>query len=335
MAGEKKPRRPDHPHLQLLNESLPFAKSTTCAQLLVMQSLSLLCLLVAIPALSAAIGTKNSTPIFIVAGQSNMLNWHASAASLPPDTVDWDILFYHVTGAPPNRGFDMPINASSAGKWVQLGIQRQEPYVKYEREFFGPEITLARRLFHAGIGPLAIVKVGFFGTSLAEDWHPNASEGNRLYAILQDKVAHAIRQLGEAQPFHLAGFFWMQGESDAAQPASAAAYEANLRVFITSLRDNLAIPELPFVLGRIGPPPPRNYPYQGEVRAAQVAVASSTTSVAWVDTDDLPRDTDGIHLLAAGVMTLGTRWADAWLRLHRFPEETTGAGSHVTSTPPD
>jgi hypothetical protein len=117
----------------------------------------------------------------------------------------------------------------------------------------------------------------------------------------------------------VAGFFWMQGETDGAQAPHARAYEANLQAFIARVRTDLGTAHskrpLPFVLGRVGPPPRRGYAHQELVRAAQVRVAKAVTAVAWVDTDDLARDTDGIHLLAPGVLTLGERWAAAWQRL--------------------
>jgi hypothetical protein len=53
------------------------------------------------------------------------------------------------------------------------------------------------------------------------------------------------------------------------------------------------------------------------VRAAQVKIAENTPRVAWVDTDDLQRDADGIHLLGPGVAALGERMAKSWRALER------------------
>jgi len=212
-----------------------------------------------------------------------------------------------------DRRFRWPVNASSAGQWERLGAQTQEPFIRYEKVFFGPEISLARRLHHRGVGALAAIKIGYFGTNLAEDWRPAAPSGNRLYATMQREIARALGELRETgRPFRLGGFFWMQGETDASQPAHAAAYAENLRQFIAALRHDLAVPALPFIVGRIGPQPPRGYSHQASVRQAQVTVIESASAAGWTDTDDLPRGTDGIHLLAAGVITLGERWADAW-----------------------
>lgn len=193
--------------------------------------------------------------------------------------------------------------------------------MRYAREFFGPEISLGRTLHDGGVQPLGIIKVGYFGSSLAEDWRPDATAGNRLYALLLAQIHRAFAALAaRGESARLAGIFWLQGETDGARRDSAKAYEANLRAFLTRLRQDLAYASpgggpLPVVLGRVGPPPAQGYPHQELVRAAQVRVAESLPATAWVDTDDLPRDTDGVHLLAPGLLSLGQRWAAAWQRL--------------------
>lgn len=261
--------------------------------------------------------------VLLVAGQSNVLNWHADAAALPLAPADAAIAFYFHTGAPPSKAGQMPtpFNATSAGAWTTLRAQRQEPYVRYAREFFGPEISLGRTLHDAGVQPLGIIKVGYFGSSLAEDWRPDATAGNRLYALLLAQVHRAFDTLAaRGESARLAGIFWLQGETDGARLDSATAYETNLRTLLARLRQDLAyaVPgsgSLPVVLGRVGPPPAKGYPHQDLVRTAQVRVAESLPATTWVDTDDLPRDTDGVHLLAPGVLSLGQRWAAAWQRL--------------------
>ncbi len=284
----------------------------------------------------ACSGSTASTTVLVVAGQSNVLNWHAAAAVLPFDPVDDEIAFFHLSGAPPDRGLSPAVNASSAGGWTRLGTQTQDPFVRHEREFFGPEITLARRLARAGAAPLAVIKIGFFGTSLADDWHPEAAGGNQLYALLRQEVMTAFELLrNRRHACHFGGFFWMQGETDAAEGRRADCYADNLKLFISRLRQDLSAPDLPFVIGRIGPAPTRGYPHQDSVRDAQVRAIASTPVAAWVDTDDLPRDTDGIHLLAEGVMELGERWADCWLRLARFPSESSAADSLPARLTPD
>lgn len=262
--------------------------------------------------LGGCASAETSLDILIVAGQSNALNWHAAAEQLPADSIDASIPFFHRSGAPADRGFDTPVNASSHGEWTLLGPQEQIPYVKYERTFFGPEISLARRLANGGENRVAVIKIAYFGTNLAQDWHPDATAGNQLYADLIVEIRDAVEKLTAAkQQSRIAGFFWMQGETDGANSRHAEAYARNLATLIDAVRRDLAVPDLPFVIGRVGPRPP-NYPFQEIVRSAQVAVAASDPDSAWVDTDDLPRETDGIHLLAPGVIILGQRMADVW-----------------------
>ena len=253
--------------------------------------------------------------VLLLAGQSDILNWHADAALLPPDPADAGIRFYYHTGAPPLHPQFPPnfFNATSRDAWTTLRPQTQEPYHKFHRTFFGPEMTLGRRLAAAGHGPLAIVKIGYFGTSLAVDWHPDAKSGNQLYALLHRQVTHALGLLrAEARPYHVSGFFWMQGGNDGARAAYATAYEQNLTLLIHRLRSDFGSPTTPFVLGRICPV--AGNLNRETVRAAHVKVGETLPHAAWVDTDDLPLDQDGIHLLAPGIITLGERFAAAWLR---------------------
>jgi hypothetical protein len=283
-------------------------------------------------------GATASTPVevFVVAGQSNVLNWHASAEALPTDEIDPIIRFFHLSGAPPDRGFERPINASSHGTWTRLGFQEQAPYVRYERRFFGPEMTLARTLANRpDSGAIAVIKIGFFGTNLAQDWRPDAITGNRLHAVLLREVRLALSLLPkEGLRPRLAGFFWMQGETDAARSEHAAAYLENLTDFVASIRSEFEVPALPFVLGRIGPRPAKGYPGQDLVRDAQVGFATQDSHAAWTDTDDLARGGDGIHLVASGVMELGVRWARAWIELARSPTESTHGDSRVSPATP-
>ena len=289
----------------------------------------LLLLLAAIPAgpLYAA-----GRDVIIVAGQSNTLNRHAAASALPASPDDAAILFYFETGAPPARGGDHPFDSTSGGRWTTLGAQRQGAFIKYERDFFGPEISLARALTRAGVAPLGVSKVAYFGTNLAADWQPGAATGNRLYERLQENVGTACRLLRfRGDEPRLAGFFWMQGETDGANTANAHAYAENLAAFIRRVRADFNTPELPFVLGRVGPRPPKGYACQDVVRAAQVRIADNMPYTRWVDTDDQARDSDGVHLLAPGVITLGERMAAA--RLQRRGPSRSNVPRRSESTP--
>jgi hypothetical protein len=124
--------------------------------------------------------------------------------------------------------------------------------------------------------------------------------------------ATALLDSGSIQ-YKVIGFFWIQGESDAASVDYAATYETNLTNLIQNIRADAGNSVLNVVLARIGTHLPPPYDYKETVRAAQMTVADDDPLVSWVDTDDLPLDTDSIHLLADGVKTAGRRMAAAWL----------------------
>lgn len=89
----------------------------------------------------------------------------------------------------------MPNWHATDRKWMALDPREREPFVKCERYFFGPRITLARRLAQASLLQPTVIKIGFFGSNLAADWQPVAATGDRLYATMLAEIIHALRQL--------------------------------------------------------------------------------------------------------------------------------------------
>lgn len=259
------------------------------------------------------LSAQNSTvKIIIVAGQSNALNWHADASLLDSSSVDTLIKYFYHTGLPPTRS-GSPINSTSGNKWTTLSHQTQDPFTAYNEHFFGPEMTLSRNLY-TEIENLAVIKTVYAGTSLAKDWKKGEVSGNELYSLMMaqiDTATNLLTQNGISYKFE--GFFWMQGESDAANSTYANNYHSNLEEYIQDVRTDLNTPNLKFILGRIGNS--SSYPHKEVVRTTQVNVANDDSYTEWVNTDDLPLDTDNVHLLAEGEIQLGQRMADAWKTL--------------------
>jgi hypothetical protein len=258
---------------------------------------------------------NSSLKIIIVAGQSNALNWHADAALLDTISIDSLIKYYYHTGLPPTRT-GSPINSTSDNKWTTLSYQTQDPYIAFNKNFFGPEITLAREVYleHKN---LAVIKLAYAGTSLSDDWEKGKTTGNQLYELMMAQIDSATNILKkDSIEFTYEGFFWMQGESDAASASYANDYFLNLLNFVQDIRTDLSSQQLKFILGRIGNT--SSYAYKHIVRTAQVNVADSDSLIDWVNTDDLPLDTDNIHLLAEGEEILGKRMALAWKDLNEL-----------------
>lgn len=151
---------------------------------------------------------------------------------------------------------------------MPLKTQTQDPIIGLNVNFFGPEMTLARAL-HRTLPNLAVIKCAYAGTNLAVDWQKGIGTGEQLYELMMSQIDTALRFLEKRNiPYEFAGFFWMQGESDAANLSYANNYGTNLNAFIQYLRDDLNTPNLPFVMGRIGPNLPSPYNYISIVRAA-------------------------------------------------------------------
>ena len=260
---------------------------------------------VAAVALTSPSSAATPALLYVFAGQSNMVGAATSTAELaridptlnaPQDTVR----FWGPTEDTPRQ-------------WASIQPPT-EVQQAYSHMGFGPEISaatlLSRRHAQSTIG---IVKVSRGGTSLASAW--NAQNPIGLYPILVGEVRAAQRRLEEqtSGPVRIAGFFWMQGESDAQFRGMAQYYAANLETFIGAVRRDLGAPNLPFVIGRIGEmkDDAGSYGYAATVRLAERDVARRTPATYLVSTDGLERAPNSpVHLSTRGTIDLGRRFVN-------------------------
>ena len=143
-----------------------------------------------------------------------------------------------------------------------------------------------------------------------KDWKPEKGDqpkGNGdLYDRLMAKVNTAIKgkQVGSVT------FVWMQGERDAKE-RHGEVYAASLKGLVEQLATDLKRNDINVVIGRINDFSMNNksHPHWTIVRKAQVEAAESLPKGAWVDTDDLNGQKNGIHATKEGYKTLGERFA--------------------------
>jgi hypothetical protein len=242
-------------------------------------------------ALAASRNGSDDVPLFVFAGQSNMVAVGADVRDLPaalrkpsPDAVVWDL---------------------QARRWVDL-----EPAAAGN---FGPELSALPALARALDRDVVGVKVAVGGTSLATVWDPETTDG--LYGLLRDAVIDALstRPQGKGTP-RLAGVFWMQGETDAERQDWGDAYAENLTHLISTLRRDFSDPDLPMVVARIRTDDPRFQLGGAQVRQALDSVSKTTPNTRTVHTDDL-RLADTLHFDSGATLTLGRRFASAYLAL--------------------
>jgi hypothetical protein len=235
-------------------------------------------------------------PLFVFAGQSNAVGIN-NVSELTPGQL----------AAQPNVLFYGPNETGST--WGSFTPSATSPNATGS---FGAEISTGRTISNAlGGSPVAQVKYAVSGTNLFDQWNPGGS-GN-LYDAMVARVNQSIADLQtqRGETAYVAGFFWMQGESDAMSAAFRGDYAANLTNLIASVRAEFGKPNLPFVFGQIIDFAP---PDSTSVRAQQQAVADAVPTTAFILTDDLPHN-DFIHFSGQGIYTMGERFAAGYLSI--------------------
>lgn len=242
--------------------------------------------------------------VFIVAGQSNM-DGRGDKKELAGDfarlaTVQPDVKIYYAN--PVNSPDPKNPNFNTGWKDLAPGFAVPPKYTNaLPSDCFGPELSFGRKL--ADDQPdcrLALIKVTQGNTSLNKDWNPAA---NYLYTTLTNTVAIALKEIvGHGKRYQIRGMIWHQGESDV--KGGAENYQKNLGTFIASVRRDLKVPELPFIIGEIATNKEPSF------RAMQRKIAEETPHAAFVSAEGL-ETMEGTHFKAASVVELGNRFAAA------------------------
>jgi len=184
---------------------------------------------------SQAVTPDGAVPVFVFAGQSNAVG---------VDTLDE--LRADQRAPQPNVLFYGPNETGNT--WSPLTPCSNSPSLG---GCFGPEISTAKTISNALGGALvAEVKLAVGATALFDRWNP---AGGDLYNSMVARVNQSIADLQTQKGYtgYVAGFFWMQGESDAMSDDFRDDYAANLRNLIASVRRDFNSPNLPFVFGQI------------------------------------------------------------------------------------
>lgn len=245
------------------------------------------CFCAASPTVSA-----KTVNVVLVAGQSNA-SGRATVADLPSNPFDAHVDFFYdtdITGA--------STRVNSAGQFVQLTPPGST---------FGPEMALGRILSQKKIADLAIVKVTRGGTNLRTDWEKGNTNGDQMYSLFIDTVTDAFDVLQDRGDIvNVLGMAWHQGESDAGNEANNPGnYQANLTQFISDVRTDLSLPQLPIMIGGVFEPG------REELYAAQQATAEAVADTYFVSSSGTSVFDVTTHLDARSQLLMGTRFANA------------------------
>ncbi len=245
------------------------------------KKLSVIAILLFLPASLPAADTKKPVKVFILAGQSNM-EGKAKVALLDyqaeqPATQD---LFKHLR---------------KDGKW----IERDDVWIKFldrkgkltvgygSPKCIGPELEFGTVVGDRYDEQVLLIKVAWGGRSLFRDFRP-PSAGLPAAEVLEKMLADEKKRKPDAtlddvkklfgasyramleevngtladlkthfpgyadQGYEIAGFVWFQGWNDMINADYTAEYASNLTHFIRDVRKDLKAPKLPFVVGQMG-----------------------------------------------------------------------------------
>ena len=222
-------------------------------------------------------GSQKNLHVYLLIGQSNM----AGRAPVPEEDAGVIPQCYLLNGEDEWEPARNPLNRYST---VQNPRKEQR---------MNPGYAFARRMLKenesASLGLVANAR----GGSSIEQWN----RGTRYYQ-------EALRRTREAaKSGTLKGILWHQGEDNSGEPEG---YTEKLNALVTNLREDLKAPNLPFVAGQIYGPEPIN---------EQIAALPETTPATGYASSEGLKVMDRWHFDAASMKRLGTRYAEAMLKV--------------------
>ena len=278
--------------------------------------------------LASATDKAKSIDFLIVAGQSNATGFDTEPAKLGSDELDASIRFRFRVGDPPPDDHD---SLSSRKEWTRLSVQPVgNPGPKTEpRQYgnfvnpaggFGPEISFARKLKRRDqqLGrdsELAVVKVAFSGTSVADDWDPAGQDirGACYRALLEEiRAAHSLAET-EGMTVNFRGLIWVQGESDA-NAKDAPKYAERLTAMFATLRRDLKAERLPILVSVNVHFHEGKNKFMPDIIAAQKQVGHEFSDCRYVDTSGAGL-ANNVHFNSEGTIEIGKRFASALLAM--------------------
>jgi hypothetical protein len=253
-------------------------------------------------------------PVFVIAGQSNAVGNGSDVTKLSSNLLKTqpNVLY---SGQPL-----MSVNPLTPApiRWALLKPPTQLEHI-YAKQGFGPELTVGKTISDAlGGGQVGEIKFAVSGSDLHRNWNPE--KPGSYYHLMLKRVNDGLAALPTQQvgtTGRVAGFFWMQGESDAANRTKEQ-YQADLTNLISHVRADFHDVNLPFVFGSVNH---CGTPVQIQaIRQAQTNVAKLIPRTFLFDTDHCercePKSMGGlIHFNSQGLVNLGIGFGKGYLSI--------------------
>jgi len=292
--------------------------------------------------------------VFFLGGQSNM-EGYGRLDELPPE------LRVALPGAWIFHGNPAPDGDEDGGAGIWAPLQpghgtgfRSNGGENYHSEFFGPELSFARRMLDLNpSSSIALIKYSGSGSALDSvagqefgSWSRSLDPGSRKnqYDHFRRTVQNALADRdidgdGAPEDLRVAGIVWMQGEADATVREAADQYTTNLSAFVSCARAILGSADIPVVVGRISDsgndPTGTVWQFGPVVRDAQRRFVENDHRAVLVTTTDGYSYSDPWHYDGAGYIDLGSRFAEAMHNLRVGGGNLTGSPrpSEVSNNP--
>lgn len=167
-----------------------------------------------------------------------------------------------------------------------------------EPHHFGPEMQFGHVVGDAFNDPILIIKTAWGGKSLMTDFRPPSSGGEvgPFYIRMLEQLGEAMEDAPNKIPalknheLVISGFVWQQGWNDMCNQDAINQYTDNLVNFISDIRKQVGIRNMPFVFGELGNGGPVEDGSMKKFRDAQAAVAAKAIkNVSYVETTDFAR----------------------------------------------
>lgn len=144
------------------------------------------------------------------------------------------------------------------------------------------------------------------GNTAIASWVRNLSTSTLYGAMIaRAKAALAFAAIGS----RIAGFIWYQGESDCTSTALKNAWPAAFTQFVSDIRSDLEVPNLPVIMTVLSPSPGAAFPAWGAFVIQQLTMQLPPNTHRVSANDLTKQSADNPHIDTASYMTLGERYA--------------------------
>ena len=261
--------------------------------------------------------------IWVLAGQSNMQGSGALNGYLLPDERVWNFTMagnWEIANEPMHRLWESfaPVNQTlmRPNQTEEMQKWSDQELAEYDRRTItrGSGLGLSFGISKADAlkKPIGLISAAHGGTSLTQ-WSSKLKDKgvDSLYGAMLERIKRAGG--------NLKGVLWYQGENDALSMEDGLAYADRLSEWISDLRSDLNMPELPVIVVQLGRLMLNvaNEPAWDLVREALYNVPNNVPHTAVTSAIDLSLE-DYIHISTKGLIRLGSRMARLALGMNTY-----------------